>query len=163
MEVLQYSPLAVRMFTAVSAGLYSLAGFTNLLHASHSVGYTAGIVSVYAIIFGAVAVMSEFSPYGLHLLMTAMPFLGEYRSRGILYCCVGLLLLGPEMQWFGWVGSILMIISGLFNILMHYLNPLQSASAYAGYDHPNTMSQQSLYRSYPEDVEGGGDYDQMRG
>eukprot|EP00922_Rhytidocystis_sp_ex-Travisia-forbesii_P018903 GHVS01028071.1.p1 GENE.GHVS01028071.1~~GHVS01028071.1.p1 ORF type:complete len:154 (+),score=14.51 GHVS01028071.1:221-682(+) len=117
------SPLILRLFTASSAFCFAVSAVTNFILSFRYLGYTATIVNLIAFFFSIVALVCEFSPYGLNVIMAQVPCLGEYRHRGIVYFCVGFLTLGREMRWFGTVSGILMIISGALNVLMHHISP----------------------------------------
>ncbi|CBZ51051.1 conserved hypothetical protein [Neospora caninum Liverpool] len=119
-------PLLVRVFTAGSAFALCCAGVINV---ALPVCYTTCILGLALIGFGIVALLCEFSPYGLNVLMGVCPLLGEYFFRGVIYLLVGLLPLGKEMSWFGRLAGSLMILSGAANIAVHIALP---AAVYYG-------------------------------
>ncbi|KAF4644371.1 hypothetical protein TGRH88_013640 [Toxoplasma gondii] len=119
-------PLLVRVFTAGSAFVLCCAGVVNV---ALPVCYTTGVVGLALVCAGVVALLCEFSPYGLNVLMGVCPLLGEYFFRGVVYLLVGLLPLGKEMSWLGRLAGSLMLLSGAANIAVHLALP---AAVYYG-------------------------------
>lgn len=159
--LLNYSPVGVRIFTAVSALFYTAAGITNLAIASL---YTVGVVGLYAVILGVLTLVCEFSPFGLSVLMTSLPLLGEYKFRGYMYLGMALLLFGREMHWIGQLAASLMLLSGIASVAMHYIcAPLQRYSM--GYGEANNPAARDRYH-HTGDPESGdvgeGDYGEIR-
>lgn len=118
-------PLGVRIFTASSALLLMVG---NIATVAAPPNYTSCIVSLYLICFATLCLLCEFSPYGLNVLLGVCPLLGEYFFRGLLYILVGLLPLGIDTL--GLWSGVLMIISGILNIVIHALLPVQSYTFY---------------------------------
>eukprot|EP00922_Rhytidocystis_sp_ex-Travisia-forbesii_P018901 GHVS01028068.1.p1 GENE.GHVS01028068.1~~GHVS01028068.1.p1 ORF type:complete len:162 (+),score=14.73 GHVS01028068.1:294-779(+) len=125
-------PLILRIFTSCSALCFGASAITNFIISFRYLGYTPAIVNLIGFFFSVVALVCEFSPFGLNVLMAAVPCLGEYRHRGILYFCVGFLTLGREMKWFGVVSGIFMILSGALNVLMHHVSSITPRSSSYG-------------------------------
>eukprot|EP00922_Rhytidocystis_sp_ex-Travisia-forbesii_P018900 GHVS01028067.1.p1 GENE.GHVS01028067.1~~GHVS01028067.1.p1 ORF type:complete len:116 (+),score=8.23 GHVS01028067.1:221-568(+) len=74
------SPLILRLFTASSAFCFAVSAVTNFILSFRYLGYTATIVNLIAFFFSIVALVCEFSPYGLNVIMAQVPCLGDPRT-----------------------------------------------------------------------------------
>ncbi|PHJ15908.1 transmembrane protein [Cystoisospora suis] len=148
-------PLLVRLFTAGSGVCLCIAGIVNL---SLPACYTTAIVSLGLIFSGVVAILCEFSPYGLSVLMILCPLLGEYFFRGFLYIIVGLLPLGKEMAWIGRFSGCLMLLSGVANVGVHFMlpNSIYYYTSPTNYPSSSSYFQQETGDSSPHQVIGRG-------
>eukprot|EP00386_Alphamonas_edax_P013307 GDKI01041137.1.p1 GENE.GDKI01041137.1~~GDKI01041137.1.p1 ORF type:complete len:157 (-),score=38.24 GDKI01041137.1:166-636(-) len=154
-NVIENAPLILRMVTAAGAILYSLSGIFHVFGASM---YTVGVVGFYAFVLGLLSLVCEFSPLGLNKLLQLMPFLGEYRGRGILYAAMGLLTLGSEFGVMGQSGGFILLLSGIASLVMHYYGPDMSGSvAYSG----DAAGPGTAFRRYDDGEQPGPGYGQF--
>eukprot|EP00922_Rhytidocystis_sp_ex-Travisia-forbesii_P018902 GHVS01028070.1.p1 GENE.GHVS01028070.1~~GHVS01028070.1.p1 ORF type:complete len:118 (+),score=6.71 GHVS01028070.1:294-647(+) len=69
-------PLILRIFTSCSALCFGASAITNFIISFRYLGYTPAIVNLIGFFFSVVALVCEFSPFGLNVLMAAVPCLG---------------------------------------------------------------------------------------
>ncbi|CDI76963.1 hypothetical protein, conserved [Eimeria acervulina] len=143
-------PLGVRLFTAASAFILMIGSIASV---AAPADYTSCIVCLYLICFSSVCLLCEFSPYGLNVLMGVCPLLGEYFFRGVLYVLVGLLPLGIDTV--GLWGGVLLIISGILNILIHALLPVHPYNFYTRRASDPEDEEEGVFNDEPEAEEAG--------
>eukprot|EP00918_Siedleckia_nematoides_P002273 GHVU01005182.1.p1 GENE.GHVU01005182.1~~GHVU01005182.1.p1 ORF type:complete len:159 (-),score=12.86 GHVU01005182.1:499-975(-) len=130
-DLLSNAPLGLRIFTAITSALYAFAATIALFFYGYN--YSRILLCLLAISMGCVGLVSEFSPLGLNILLSAFPFFGDYRGRGASYMLAGLFTLGHEMGVFCQVAGSLVLFSGVFTIAMYYYGPiLPSEIGYEG-------------------------------
>eukprot|EP00382_Lankesteria_abbotti_P005808 CAMPEP_0113849080 /NCGR_PEP_ID=MMETSP0372-20130328/2887_1 /TAXON_ID=340204 /ORGANISM="Lankesteria abbotti" /LENGTH=154 /DNA_ID=CAMNT_0000818741 /DNA_START=39 /DNA_END=503 /DNA_ORIENTATION=- /assembly_acc=CAM_ASM_000359 len=127
----ELAPLGLRILTGGSGALLMLSGVYNVLRRYL---YSTVVLGGLSVGFGALAVLCEFSPLGMHVLLQFFSFLGDFKGRGITYCIGGFLSLGSEMSRFGQISGVLLALSGVGSLCLHYLGAAQPRGF--GYEDP---------------------------
>lgn len=105
----------VKAVTLVSGFCLFVLGFSTVF-AQHT--YTSSLVCFYLMLFSAIIILTEISPYILgNYLVGLFPFLDKPASRGVFYSLLGTFCFGDEMGSFGLMTGICVIIAGVLNIL----------------------------------------------
>eukprot|EP00922_Rhytidocystis_sp_ex-Travisia-forbesii_P018899 GHVS01028066.1.p1 GENE.GHVS01028066.1~~GHVS01028066.1.p1 ORF type:complete len:120 (+),score=6.42 GHVS01028066.1:294-653(+) len=77
-------PLILRIFTSCSALCFGASAITNFIISFRYLGYTPAIVNLIGFFFSVVALVCEFSPFGLNVLMAAVPCLGYLHTHALI-------------------------------------------------------------------------------
>lgn len=110
-----YKEFLVKLLTFFSGVCLFILGFSTVF-SQHT--YTSSLVCFYLMLFSAIIILTELSPYILgNYLVALFPFLDKPAARGVFYALLGTFCFGDEMGSFGLMTGVCVIMAGVLNIL----------------------------------------------